>query len=113
MSQSEIERFVEALKNDPELHKQLTAKASGLGSVVEIAQGLGYDFTLDEARSHARSLSNVDLTDDQLEAIAGGGAATVTVEAVAMATTEAIAVESTVNIGAKVEVAAVAVVVLT
>jgi len=93
LSQSEIERFVEALKNDPELHRTLTAKVSGLGLVVEIAQSLGYDSSLDEAKNHARSLSNITLADDQLEAIAGPGDWLAVPAAVATAELDAVEAE--------------------
>ena len=41
MSQAEIERFVVDLKDNEELRNEVTAAASGIGSVVEVAKENG------------------------------------------------------------------------
>lgn len=122
MSQADVERFVSDLKSDQELRTELAEHASGVGSVVEFAKDKGYDITTDEARDYIQSQAGQDLSDDQLDAIAGGKghhSSSVSVTQIATAqtavaaTTEAVAAETTVNAAAEVEVAAVAVVVLT
>lgn len=123
MSQADVERFVADLKSDDGLRGELSEHASGIGSVVEFAKGKGYDITADEAKDYIQAQTPNELTDDQLDAVAGGKghhhSSTVsqtqvaTVQTVAAATTEAVAAETTVNVGAEVEVVAVAAVVLT
>lgn len=122
MSQADLERFVSDLKTNETLRAELAGNASGIGSVVEFAEGKGYDISAEEARNYIQSQSSTDLNDDQLDAIAGGkghhsSSTSVTQVATAQtavaATTEAIAAETTVNVGAEVEVVAVAAVVLT
>lgn len=122
MSKADLERFVSDLKTDDALRAELAGNASGIGSVVEFAEGKGYDISADEARNYIQSQSATDLSDDQLDAIAGGKghhSSTTSVTQVATAqtavaaTTEAVAAETTVNVGAEVEVVAVAAVVLT
>ena len=122
MSQADVERFVEDLKNDEGMRGELQAQAAGVASVVAFAQGKGYDISAEEARTYIQSQANRDLSDEELDAVAGGkghhgahhGATNVqTVQTVATATTEAVAAETTVNVAAEVEVVAVAAVVLT
>ena len=122
MSQSDVERFVSDLKSDEGLRSELSSHASGIGSVVEFAKSKGYDISADEARGYIQSQTPNDLSDEQLDAIAGGKghhSSTVsetqiaTVQTAVAATTEAISAETTVNVGAEVETVAVAVVVLT
>ncbi len=122
MSQADVERFVSDLKSDEGLRTELSGHASGIGSVVEFAKDKGYDITADEAKAYIQDQTPNELSDDQLDAVAGGKghhSSTVsetqvaTVQTVAAATTEAVAAETTVNVGAEVEVAAVAVVVAT
>lgn len=123
MSQADLERFVSDLKTDDALRAELAGNASGIGSVVEFAEGKGYDISADEARNYIQSQSGTDLSDDQLDAIAGGKGhhhssttsvtQVATVQTAVAATTEAVQAETTVNVGAEVEVVAVASVVLT
>ena len=116
MSSAEVERFVEAMKSDPALLSEVTSNAAGIGSVVEIARGRGYDISIHEAKSYVQSQSSVELSDDQLEAVAGGkgsSTATATVQTAVTVTTEATVAETTVEAAAEVDVAAVAVIVLT
>lgn len=100
MSQADVERFVQDLKSKPDLLDEVKAGAGGVASVVEIAKRNGYDVSVDEARAYIRSQSSKDLTDDQLEAVAGGkhhsstGTSTVQTQTVATTTTEAAEVET-------------------
>ena len=123
MSKADLERFGSDLKTDDALRAELAGNASGIGSVVEFAEGKGYDISADEARNYIQSQSGTDLSDDQLDAIAGGKGhhhssttsvtQVATVQTAVAATTEAVQAETTVNVGAEVEVVAVASVVLT
>ena len=123
MSQADVERFVSDLKSDEGLRAELAGQASGIASVVEFAKGKGYDITADEAKDYIQSHAPNELSDEQLDAVAGGkghsDSSTVsetqiaTAQTAALATTEAVAAETTVNVGAEVEVVAVAAVVLT
>lgn len=118
MSQADLERFVSDLKTDDALRAELAGTASSIGSVVEFAEGKGYDISADEARNYIQSQSGTDLSDGQLDAIAGGkGSSTTSVTQVATfgtvvaQTTEAVQAETTVQVYG--EVSAVVVVVLT
>lgn len=123
MSSSEVERFVADLKSDEGLRSALSDHASGVGSVVSFANDKGYDISVDEANSYIQGQAGSDLSDAQLDAVAGGKGhhhhSTVsetqvaTVQTVAAATTEAVNAETTVNVAAEGEVVAVAVVVVT
>lgn len=121
MSQDDIQRFVADLKSDDALRAELSEKASGLASVVAFAAGKGYSITPDEVASYIQNQTETELTDAQLDAIAGGkghhhhhhGSSTTTststVQTTQTATTQTVEAETTV--GAVAEV--VAVVVLT
>lgn len=117
MSQSEVDRFVADLKDDAALREELTGSAAGVASVVAFAQGKGYDISADEARDYIQAQSQRNLSDAELDAVAGGksshhgSTAVATVATVAAATTEAVAAATTVAGSA--EVVAVAAVVLT
>lgn len=123
MSQADAERFVADLKSDENLRNELSGHASGVGSVVEFAAGKGYEITAEDVATYLQGQTEHDLSDEQLDSIAGGKGhhhhsttsvtQVATAQTVAMATTEAVAVETTVNAAAEVEVAAVAVIVAT
>jgi predicted ribosomally synthesized peptide with nif11-like leader len=72
MSGTEVERFVSELKDNAELRAELSSHASGLGSVVEFAKDKGYDISLDEASAYIQGQAGRDLSDEQLDGIAGG-----------------------------------------
>lgn len=133
MSRQEIDRFVEDLKSDERMRSAMRDEAAGVGSVVEFARARDYDITPDEVRAYLRTKNQRELSDEQLDAVAGGkggshhshhsshATGTYAAQTVAVATTEAVGVETTVNIAEEVEVAttgavaaeAVAVVVVT
>lgn len=127
MSKTDIERFVADLKSSPDLLGEVQQNAGGLSSVVELAKNKGYDVTLDEAKSYIRDRAQQTLSDDQLDAIAGGkghhhhSAANVTqavnvqtaVNVTTAANVEAVAEATTAATTAEVAAEAVAVVVLT
>jgi len=117
MSQADVDRFVADLKSNEDLRNEVTGAASGIGSVVEIAKSHGYDISVDEARDYIRSRASSDLSDEQLDAIAGGKGhhsvsnvtAAVNVQTAVNVTTEAGVAETTEAVAAE----AVAVIVLT
>lgn len=122
MSQSEVDRFVADLKEDAALRGELTGAAAGVASVVTFAQAKGYDITADEARDYIQGQTERELSDADLEAVAGGkghhhsvGAVTevAAVQTVAAATTEATVAETTAEAVAEVGVVAVAAIVAT
>jgi predicted ribosomally synthesized peptide with nif11-like leader len=72
MSIAEVERFVNDLAKDPQLLGKVKPQATGLAAVVALGKQHGYGFSLDEAKSYIQSRSPRELTDKQLDAIAGG-----------------------------------------
>jgi predicted ribosomally synthesized peptide with nif11-like leader len=72
MSQSEVERFVADLKSDAALREDLKGSAAGVASVVEFAQARGYDIGVDEARQYIQAQTSNDLSDAELDHVAGG-----------------------------------------
>jgi len=130
VSQSEIDRFAEDLKADAGLRAELASSATGIASVVRFAGEKGYKIKSEDVAAYIQAQTASELSDAQLDAIAGGkgghhghhhhhATGTYAAQTVAVATTEAVAAETTVNIAAEVElygavaVAAVAVVVVT
>lgn len=119
MSQAEVERFVADLKSNPALLEQVRSNAAGVDSVVGLAKEHGYDITVDEAKSYIQQQTSQDLSDAQLDAVAGGkghhhhSTSSVTqavqVQTAATVTTEATTAETTAEVAAE----AVAVIVLT
>ena len=72
MSQADIQRFVNDLKANQALLDEVKSGAVGLAAVVELAQARGYDITVDEAKAYIREQSSQELSDEQLDAVAGG-----------------------------------------
>lgn len=115
MSQSDVERFIADLKNDEKLRNELSSSAAGIGSVVAFAESKGYDVSAEETADYIQSQAGRDLSDEQLDAIAGGKGhhhhnvleTTTNVETTVEAVTEAVA-----EAAAAVEVAAAAVAVV-
>ena len=68
MSQSEVERFVEALQSDPALLAEVREHAT-LAPIVALAGERGYRFTADELRT---AMAPRKLTTAELDATAGG-----------------------------------------
>ena len=72
MSQADIERFVADLNSDAGMMDELKGGSTGLASVVEFAGGKGYDISIDEAKAYIQEQAKQELSDDQLDSIAGG-----------------------------------------
>jgi len=122
MSQADIQRFVSDLKGNQVLLDEVKSGAVGLGAVVELAQSKGYDITVDEAKAYIREQANQELSDEQLDAVAGGkghhhhhhkSTQVSTYQTAVTVTTEAVTAETTAEVAAEVEAVAVAAVVLT
>ena len=72
MSSVEVERFVADLMGNEDLRNELSGHASGVGSVVAFAKGKGYDISAEEASTYIRAQARQELSDDELDAVAGG-----------------------------------------
>ena len=72
MSHSEIERFIADMKSDASLLQQAQSGSTGLESVVTLATSKGYDITIDDAKAYIRDKAGSELSDDDLDAVAGG-----------------------------------------
>lgn len=72
MSREDVERFVGDLKSNSDLLDEVREGAGGLQSVVDLAKDKGYDISLDEAKSYIQDKANAKLSDQQLDAVAGG-----------------------------------------
>lgn len=74
MSAADVERFVVDLKTNTDLMAKVENQAAGLDSVVALAREHGYDISVDDAKAYIQAQSGQALTDDQMEALAGGKA---------------------------------------
>lgn len=72
MSAAEIERFVSDLASDELLREKAVNASEGVASLVAIAQEHGYDIGVDEARAYIQANTQGELSDDQLDTVAGG-----------------------------------------
>ena len=74
MSASEAERFANDLKAKPDMLDELKKSAGGLGlaGVVQFAKSKGYSIDVGDVKSYIEAKANAELTDEQLERIAGG-----------------------------------------
>jgi predicted ribosomally synthesized peptide with nif11-like leader len=97
MSIAEAERFANELGTNKELLAEVMANASGVASVVKVANAHGFNVTVDEAKQFIESRSPKELTDDQLDAVAGGKSknpSTVSTQAVQSTTVATTGVEA-------------------
>lgn len=109
MSQADIEKFVSDLKSNPDLLDQVRQGAGGLQSVVDLAKSKGYDVNLDEAKAYIHDQAGQTLSDDQLDAVAGGkghhhSTSVASIQSVVTTTTEATTAETTATVIAEAEV---------
>ena len=77
MSKADVARLVADLKTNETLRADLQAKGGSLASLVEFGRVHGYDFTLEDAKAYIAETSGRALSDDDLDAVAGGEGATV------------------------------------
>ena len=106
MSKEEVDRFVADLATNPEMLAAVTDRAAGLDSIVALAKEHGYEVTLDEAKAHIQGQAERELTDADLEHVAGGKGST------AQSTNVVVAAEGVTSVAGVAEVAAAAVVVI-
>lgn len=71
MSISEIQRLSEELENDAALQEELYASADDLAKMVSIANGRGYDFTIEEVKEGNKNQMG-ELSEEELERVSGG-----------------------------------------
>ncbi|MBS3785753.1 MAG: Nif11-like leader peptide family RiPP precursor [Gammaproteobacteria bacterium] len=95
MSQAEIDRFVNDLASNESLRETVVNNSEGVESLVAIAQDQGYDINIDEARDYIQANTQGELSDDQLDAVAGGKTSVFTnvVEAVQAVTSASVVAE--------------------
>ena len=65
MSEEQLKAFIAKVQADPSLQEQLKAEGA---DVVAIAKAAGFSITTEDLNSHRQ----VELSDDELEAAAGG-----------------------------------------
>lgn len=71
MSQESVKAFYQVLENDQELQERIKA-VNNSADIVRIASEKGYVFTEQELEIAAQALTNEELSEKQLEAVAGG-----------------------------------------
>ena len=67
MSEEQLNAFLEKVKSDTELQEKLKAAGSN-EAAIEIAKAAGFSITAEDMQS-----STIELSDEELEAAAGGG----------------------------------------
>lgn len=72
MPMTEVQRFANDLAQKPDLLANVKPFATGLTAFVALGKQHGYDFTVAEAKQYIQSRSPQELTDRQLDAVAGG-----------------------------------------
>ena len=74
MSLRDVDRFARDIKTNPRLVQELRNAAGGMGlaGIVVFAKAKGFDVTAEEVRDYIRSKTVQVLSDDRLDAIAGG-----------------------------------------
>ena len=77
MSEEQLKAFLEKVKSDTELQEKLKAAASP-EAAIEIAKEAGFLITTEELQSFAQS-TTVELSEKDLENVAGGAGAEVIV----------------------------------
>ena len=71
MSEEQLKAFIAKVQADTSLKEQLKAEGA---DVVAIAKAAGCTITTEDLNSHRQNLTELtDLTDDELEGVAGGG----------------------------------------
>ena len=72
MSKAETERFIAAAKSDAGMRSEVDALPVTIDAVVAFARGKGYDVTVEDAKAHLAAKLGEELSDEKLDAIAGG-----------------------------------------
>lgn len=69
MNRTEVDRFLSDLQKDPGLRQEMAALGQDMEACVRRANAKGYQFTLEDATG---TLFDPNLSDDDLEQVAGG-----------------------------------------
>jgi predicted ribosomally synthesized peptide with nif11-like leader len=72
MSTEIVRQFLSAASSDSALKQKLAAATDSV-NFVQIAQKSGYNFTLEDLQAYIAQHNNGELSEEQLEAVAGGG----------------------------------------
>ena len=73
MSTESVRQFFSVVSSDSALKEKL-ASATDSVNFVQIAEDSGYSFTLEDLQAYIAQHLNDELSEEQLEAVAGGGA---------------------------------------
>ncbi len=68
MSEEQLKAFQEKVQGDTSLQEKLKAEGADFVAIVAIAKAAGFSITTEDLNSHRQ----VELSDDELEAAAGG-----------------------------------------
>lgn len=71
MSKVTALQFLSEAYTNPSLKTQIE-QVKTTGDLLKIAKGQGYDFTADEVKAAAETAKSGELSEDELEAVAGG-----------------------------------------
>lgn len=66
----EMDRFNEAIRNNPEILKELKAVGADIEKIVQFANDKGFNFTVEDLKKHQPE--NGELSDTDLDNVAGG-----------------------------------------
>jgi predicted ribosomally synthesized peptide with nif11-like leader len=72
MTVEQARAFIEKLNSDENLLKQVNDAANNAARL-ELAKSAGFNFSADEMNSVISKLASEELTEDELDAVAGGG----------------------------------------
>jgi predicted ribosomally synthesized peptide with nif11-like leader len=71
MSTESVRQFLLAVSSESALHQKLAAVTDSV-NFVQMVQECGYSFTLEDLQAHVAQHNNGELSEDELEAVAGG-----------------------------------------
>ena len=71
MSTESVRQFLSAASSDSALKQKLAAATDSV-NFVKIAKDSGYNFTLEDLQAHIAQHNNGELSEDELETVAGG-----------------------------------------
>ena len=71
MSTESVRQFLLAVSSDSALQEKLAAVTDSV-NFVQMVQESGYSFTLEDLQAHLAQHNNSELSEDELEAVAGG-----------------------------------------
>ncbi len=83
MSLSEIDRFNEAVRNDHEMLKELKTIGTDVEKVIQFANQKGFTFTLEDLKK--RQAEGGELSDADMDKVAGGFIAVAAIQGVSVA----------------------------